>query len=189
MLILASQSPRRAELLQQIGIQFKSLPVDIDESPLPDELAQNYVLRLAQEKSQRGWINARGEEPVLGADTVVVIHDQILGKPQNQSDSIRMLSLLSGQTHQVLTAVAVTLAERQVSCIVTSLVRFTTLCEQQMRDYWLTKEPADKAGSYAIQGIGGQFVEHINGSYSGIVGLPLFETKQLLNEIGYLHER
>jgi septum formation protein len=189
MLVLASQSPRRAELLTQIGIPFKILPVDIDESPLSDESAQSYVLRLAQEKSQRGWIIAQGEEPVLGADTVVVIGDQILGKPQSQSDSIRMLSLLSGQTHRVLTAVAVTITKRQVSCIVSSLVRFASLTEQQMRDYWLTGEPADKAGSYAIQGLGGQFVEHINGSYSGIVGLPLFETKQLLNEIGYFHER
>jgi len=191
MLILASQSPRRAELLKQIGISFVQMNVDVDESVLNSEVPQVYVSRLAQQKSLAGWNNSARQCPVLGADTAVVVQGQILGKPLDEADASKMLNLLSGNTHCVLTAVAITFpcdsGHRQKSLLVESRVSFGTLCQEQIAAYWQSGEPQDKAGSYAIQGLGGQFVQHINGSYSAVVGLPLYETRQLLNDIGFLN--
>ncbi|MFT4994673.1 MAG: septum formation protein [Paraglaciecola sp.] len=190
MLILASQSPRRAELLKQIGISFKQMNVDVDESVLNNEVPEVYVRRLAQQKSLAGWNDSAQQWPVLGADTVVVINEQILGKPVDQADASRMLNLLSGKVHSVLTSVAITYpcdsGHKQKSLVVESRVTFGPLSQAKIDTYWQSGEPRDKAGSFAIQGLGGQFVKHINGSYSAIVGLPLYETRQLLNDIGFL---
>lgn len=193
MLILASQSPRRAELLKQIGISFSQMNVDVDESVLNNEVPECYVRRLAEQKSLAGWNKSAKQWPVLGADTVVVVHKQILGKPLDEGDASRMLNLLSDNEHRVLTAVAITYpsdsGHRQKSLLVESRVTFGPLSQVKIDAYWQSGEPQDKAGSYAIQGLGGQFVKHINGSYSAVVGLPLYETRQLLNEIGSLdHE-
>ncbi|QHJ12545.1 Maf-like protein YhdE [Paraglaciecola mesophila] len=191
MLILASQSPRRAELLGQIGIPFTTLSADIDESILPSETPENYVQRLAQQKALAGWhasANIAGSRLVLGADTVVVINEQVLGKPKDFDDANAMLNLLSGQQHQVLTAVTVTSGQRFETILVKTDVTFCALSPSQIEAYWQTGEPQDKAGSYAIQGIGGKFVTHIKGSYSAVVGLPLYETNQLLSRMSQAHE-
>jgi septum formation protein len=189
MLILASQSPRRVELLRQIGVSFKQVNVQIDETHQKDESAEQYVLRLAKEKSYAGWLVAEKKYPALGADTIVVTDtDKILGKPANKNDSAQMLKLLSAKQHKVLTAIAITFGDphkpQQKSLIVTTAVFFAELSSAQMEWYWQTGEPLDKAGSYAIQGLGGQFVKQISGSYSAVVGLPLYETQQLLNQVG-----
>lgn len=191
MLILASQSPRRAQLLGQIGLSFEKIHIDIDETPLPGESPDTYVLRLAQQKSLEGWSHSThigARTLVLGADTVVVAQGAILGKPVDQQDSRRMLGLLSANEHTVLTAVAVTDGVTLESKLVTTTVGFCPLSIQQMDWYWHTGEPRDKAGSYAIQGLGGQFVTQISGSYSAVVGLPLFETHQLLLQMGLKNE-
>ena len=185
MLYLASQSARRAELLTQIGLVFQTIKIDLDESQLPNEIATDYVLRLACAKSALGWQQSNQSYPVLGADTIVFIDQQVLGKPRDLADAQRMLGLLSGHMHQVYTAVALTTAQGQVHTVVQTAVSFGQLTHQQIDDYWASGEPQDKAGSYGIQGLGGQFVQHINGSYSAVVGLPLFETRQLLNQIGH----
>ena len=185
MLYLASQSARRAELLSQIGVSFQKLDINLDESLLKDELPDDYVLRLACGKSALGWQQSAQDGPVLGADTIVVIEQQILGKPHDREDARKMLRLLSGNTHQVYTAVALTTAQGQVHTLVKTEVSFGVMTLQQIDDYWASGEPQDKAGSYGIQGLGGQFVKHINGSYSAVVGLPLYETRQLLNQIGH----
>ena len=182
---LASQSPRRAELLTQLGVPFETLHNTVDESLIAGESAEDYVVRLACAKSAFGWQQSNQQYPVLGADTIVVVAQQILGKPQNYADAQRMLSLLSDNTHQVYTAVALTSAQKHVHCLVKTAVTFGHISQQQIEAYWASGEPQDKAGSYAIQGLGGQFVKHINGSYSAVVGLPLYETRQLLNQIGY----
>jgi len=188
MLILASQSPRRAELLAQIDIPFVQMKVNIDESVLNNETAEAYVVRLAKQKSLTGWKQSEKRCPVLGADTVVVAQGQILGKPQDKADGIRMLSLLADNEHLVLTALSITYPNdctyQQKSLLVETKVRFGPLSQADILSYWLCGEPLDKAGSYGIQGLGGQFVKHISGSYSAVVGLPLYETRQLLNEIG-----
>lgn len=191
MLILASQSPRRAELLSQIGVPFTTLSADIDETLLPNETPSIYVQRLAQQKAQAGWhasTHLAAERLALGADTVVVIHEQVLGKPKDLNDAKRMLSMLSGQQHQVFTAVSITSGQRFESILVKTDVTFCSLSPSQIETYWQTGEPLDKAGSYAIQGIGGKFVTHINGSYSAVVGLPLYETNQLLSRMSQTHE-
>lgn len=185
MLYLASQSARRAELLSQIGVLFQKLNIDVDESQMLGEQPIDYVLRLACEKSACGWQQSTQSWPVLGADTIVVIGEQILGKPRDHDDARKMLSLLAGNTHQVYTAVTLTTAQGQVHTVVNTTVTFGNISLQQIDDYWASGEPQDKAGSYGIQGLGGQFVKHINGSYSAVVGLPLYETRQLLNQIGY----
>lgn len=188
MLILASQSPRRAELLKQIGIPFSQINVDVNETVLNGEVAEDYVRRLAEQKSLVGWNNSAKQWPVLGADTAVVVDGQILGKPLNAADASSMLNLLSGNEHSVLTAVALTYpgasGRRQKSLLVESFVTFGLLTQAKIDAYWQSGEPRDKAGSYAIQGLGGQFVKHLSGSYSAVVGLPLYETRQLLNDIG-----
>ena len=186
-LILASQSPRRQTLLSQLGYQFITLVADIDESVAPNESPKAYVLRLAIEKAQSIYSKLPKKEQVdalvLGADTCVVINGEILGKPRNETDCINTLLKLSNNKHQVLTSIAVVGKQLVVSKVVSTDVYFKDLTVNEIRLYWKTGEPVDKAGSYAIQGIGGQFVTHIHGSYSAVVGLPLYETAQLLASV------
>ena len=187
-LILASQSPRRKALLAQLGYSFTVNASDIDESLVAEESPTDYVLRLAVEKAQKIFLMLSNTEQksavVLGSDTSVVINDIILGKPENLNDCIDMLSLLSDRQHEVLTAVAVVSASKIETQLVTTKVFFKALTLAEIKAYWQTGEPQDKAGSYAIQGIAGQFVKSINGSYSAVVGLPLYETAELLSQFG-----
>ena len=187
-LILASQSPRRKELLTQLGYQFTTQVADIDETPLPNETPQDYVLRLAKQKAQVIFQSLSGTEQansiVLGSDTCVVTGDTILGKPEDEAQCISMLEQLSGGNHQVLTSIAAINEQSILSDVVTTEVYFKPLTLNEIKRYWQTGEPCDKAGSYAIQGIGGQFVTKINGSYSAVVGLPLYETAQMLATLG-----
>jgi len=182
-LILASSSPRRRELLDQIQVSYKALPVNIDESLIPGEPAEQLVKRLATEKAEAGY-EKNPHCIVLGSDTIVVIGSTILGKPENKTQGIEMLSLLSGNTHYVMTAVAVHSSHYKACITSVSEVEFVELTTQQIEAYWETGEPEDKAGAYGVQGIAAQFIKKINGSYSGIMGLPLFETAQLLEKSG-----
>lgn len=182
MLYLASNSPRRAQLLSQIGITFKRVSADIEEIAAPDEAAADYVQRLARQKAQAGFANSEQDRPVLGADTIVVCNAQILEKPRDQAHAAQMMKILSGTTHQVFTAIALVQGTKQKQVLVTTDVTFKTLTEAEIADYWDTQEPLDKAGGYGIQGVGGKFVTHISGSYSAVVGLPLYETDQLIKE-------
>ncbi|WP_320822283.1 nucleoside triphosphate pyrophosphatase [Reinekea sp.] len=185
-LILASQSPRRRELLATLGIEFATLAANIDESVLPAEAPRAYVDRLALAKAQAGRkLLAQTQTQdcwVLGADTSVVIDDQILGKPASKDEFQAMMRLLSGRTHQVLTGIALVSNSQCYRDLVTSEVSFMALSEQQMSAYWQSGEPLDKAGGYGIQGLGGVFVTRIAGSYSAVVGLPLHETARLLGQ-------
>lgn len=185
MLILASQSPRRRELLTQLGVTFESAVSDIDEKPLNNESPATLVQRLATEKAQHVFQQtAEKQVMVLGADTIVVCQGRILGKPTDKNDALRMLQLLSGQTHQVMTAVCL-LTSTISDCInVISRVTFRQLSDHEMHAYWHTQEPCDKAGAYAIQGLAAQFISHLEGSYSAVMGLPLFETAHLLTKAG-----
>ncbi|HCH70532.1 MAG TPA: septum formation protein Maf [Colwellia sp.] len=192
-LILASQSPRRKVLLKQLGYQFSTLVADIDESVCDHESAKEYVLRLAQEKALAIFdtltVEKQKQSLVLGADTCVVIDGIILGKPANEAECIETLLRLENNQHQVLTAIAVAgyqaVNTADVSSkIIETKVNFKALTVSEIKRYWQTGEPCDKAGAYAIQGIAGQFVTKINGSYSAVVGLPLYETTQLLAKSG-----
>ena len=187
-LILASQSPRRQELLSQLGYLFTCVPANINEDLVKNESAVHYVKRLAEEKSL-AIINGLDDNKikttiVLGSDTSVVFNNIILGKPENEADCIAHLQLLSGNTHQVLTSISAICNHKIITKVVTTDVTFKTLTIENIKQYWNTGEPQDKAGSYGIQGIGGQFVTHLAGSYSAVVGLPLYETSQLLAEFG-----
>ena len=179
-LVLASKSPRRQELLTQLGFTFDCLPADIDESVRQNESPNDYVDRLAREKSQCIAQQVNANCVVLGSDTSVIIGDKILGKPRDLTDCIQMLTELSGQKHQVITGVAVTNQAETLSTLVTTDVYFKRLTQDEITRYWQSGEPCDKAGGYGIQGVGGQFVKRIEGSYSAVVGLPLYETAQLL---------
>ena len=179
---LASTSPRRRELLAQIGVRHDVVPVVVDETPRPAEAPAEYVLRLALAKARAGHA-LRGDRPVLGADTAVVVDDRILGKPLDRDDALGMLARLAGREHRVLTAVAV-VGEREETRLSVSHVRFRPIDAAEAAAYWATGEPADKAGGYAVQGLGAIFVESIAGSYSGVMGLPLFETGELLRRAG-----
>lgn len=183
-IILASASPRRRELLGHIGVRFEPLPVDIDETPLSGEFPRDYVSRLALSKARAAQQRRKSALPILGADTAVVIDAKILGKPYDQADALAMLAMLSGREHRVLSAVAIVQGERQALAVNTSTVRFRPLSEAERRAYWETGEPADKAGAYAIQGIGAAFVSDLRGSHSGVMGLPLYETAELLRRFG-----
>ena len=183
MLYLASNSPRRAELLSQIGISFSLINGSIDEQRKLDEDAQEYVLRLALEKAQTGFNHSDQSRPVLGADTIVVVDHHVLEKPEDELAGKNMLQLLSGRTHQVFTAIAVVNSASQKTQLVKTDVTFKVLSEQEIAEYWSTGEPLDKAGGYAIQGIAGKFITNINGSYSAVVGLPLYETELLIKEL------
>ena len=181
-LYLASGSPRRRELLTQIGVPFTAISADIDETPLNHESPSAYVERLARGKAEAGRRVVVSDTPfcVLGADTAVVRDGKILGKPVDEADACAMLMMLAGQEHEVLTAIAVLDGERCESRVVRSLVRFRPIDRAEAAAYWASGEPRDKAGGYGIQGLGAVFVAGLDGSYSAVVGLPLCETAQLL---------
>lgn len=179
--VLASASPRRAELLRQIGCRFLVAPVDVDEAVIPAEPAVDYVQRIALQKARAGWLaSPLPGVPVLAADTAVVVGRDIFGKPAGREQALAMLGRLSGTTHRVLSAVAMIADDRELLRCSETQVTFRPLSAEECERYWQTGEPADKAGAYAIQGLGGVFVEAIQGSYSSVVGLPLAETCQLL---------
>ena len=180
--ILASASPRRRELLEQIGARFVLAPTDIDESVLPGESPRAYVARMAEEKAKAGWSAAGGVLPVMGADTSVVQGDKIFGKPADKRDALAMLAALSGVNHQVISAVCITNTERSATNVSETQVTFRDLSIEECERYWMTGEPADKAGAYGIQGAGAVFVSRIEGSYSGVVGLPIAETTALMQQ-------
>jgi septum formation protein len=195
-IFLASKSPRRRELLRQVGVEFELLMLrsegprgaDVTEEVLPGEPALEYVARVANEKALFAWNAVQSRRlalrPVLAADTTVTIDGQILGKPATVEEAVDMLSRLSGRTHQVLTSIAVhhTHIAEQITQV--SQVRFAKLSDASIQAYCATTEPYDKAGGYGIQGLASLFIEHIEGSHSGIMGLPLFETAQLLRKAG-----
>ncbi len=182
MIILASQSPRRSELLQQISVPHEILPVNIDETPIPGESAQDYVQRITLAKAQAA-AKLRPQRPILAADTAVVLDDRILGKPAHREQALAMLQQLSARSHKVLSGVAL-LHGQTYYRLSSSSVRFCAISDAQAQRYWASGEPRDKAGGYAIQGLGAIFVEQISGSYSGVMGLPLFETADLLRQAG-----
>lgn len=186
LLYLASGSPRRRELLTQIGVPFSAVSADIDETPLNNETPSAYVERLARGKAEagRGVVVCDTAFCVLGADTAVVLDGKILGKPVDEADACAMLMMLSGQEHEVLTAIAVLDGERCESRVVRSLVRFRNIAREEAAAYWASGEPKDKAGGYGIQGLGAVFVAGLDGSYSAVVGLPLCETAELLGRFG-----
>lgn len=179
-LYLASKSPRRREILRSLGIDFEIVEVETDEVPLQGESAEDLVSRLALAKARA----ATGADYVLGSDTVVVLDDRILGKPIDADDAVDMLLALSGRSHRVLTGVALKTPQGTRAAMSATGVRFREIGRDEAIRYWQSGEPADKAGSYGIQGIGGMFVESINGSYSGVMGLPVFETVELLRSAG-----
>ncbi|WP_300086704.1 Maf family protein [uncultured Nitrosomonas sp.] len=193
---LASRSARRRDLLKQIGIRHTLLlmrgtlsrPVDVDETPIPGELPADYVYRITHSKAEAGWLRLKQRGlplyPVLAADTTVVLDGCILGKPENSGHAEEILAALSGQEHQVYTAVGLAFQGQTRLRLSTTTVRFREIGQREIQSYIASGEPHDKAGAYAIQGKAAAFVIHINGSYSGIVGLPLFETCQLLEETG-----
>lgn len=187
MIYLASQSPRRAELLAQLQRSFETLSVEVDETPLLNEAPQDYVERLAIAKAKCGATKCPPTSLVIGSDTTVVAGTLaspiILGKPEDFDQARQMWRMLSNQTHRVMTAVAAVKDDKEVHCTVITEVEFAKMSEQQMQWYWQTQEPWDKAGGYGIQGLGGQFVKHIKGSYSAVVGLPLYETQQLIEKL------
>jgi septum formation protein len=204
-LYLASASPRRRELLSQLGLTFELVIPEVDETPLAGEMPADYVKRLAVAKALRGWeMTPRDNRLVLGADTCIAIDDHILGKPADEPEAMAMLARLSGRTHEVYSAVALigtieynrlskhtpglaVLEAEALDAVVrvsASHVTFRCLTLQQCQAYWATGEPHDKAGAYAIQGRGAAFVQNLEGSYSGVVGLPLFETAELLQQHG-----
>jgi len=187
LIYLASASPRRSALLSQIGVAHRVRPIAPDERVLPGEEPARYVHRLAILKAQTLWhqIDAADRLPVLGADTAVAIGADILGKPTDEADCVRMLTALSGRTHQVFTAVALCDEDGAEARLSVSDVTFRALTTVEMHEYWATGEPADKAGGYAVQGLAAAFIERIAGSYSGVMGLPLFETAQLLGALGW----
>ena len=187
---LASGSPRRREILENLGFTVHRLSADIDETPKEGEAAVEYVRRMACEKNQAAvaqWFAAYDQEPefaVLTADTTVADGEAILGKPESEADAVDMLERLSGRTHQVLTAVCVYWQGVRYDVVQTSEVRFKTFTAEEIAAYVASGEPMDKAGAYGIQGLGGVFVEHLQGSFTGVMGLPVYETAQLLKSLG-----
>ncbi|WP_313450842.1 Maf family protein [Stutzerimonas kunmingensis] len=185
-LFLASASPRRRELLAQIGVPFSLVSVSVDETPSPTESPEAYVERVARDKALAGLVSLGGRDGcVLGADTSVVLDQHILGKPADRADGLAMLAALSGRTHRVMTAVALASRSACEVRVVISEVTFRTIDEAEAERYWDSGEPADKAGGYAIQGWGAVFVSQLHGSYSAVVGLPLCETAQLIDAFGF----
>lgn len=187
-LVLASGSPRRRELLLRLGLKLHVRAADIDETPLANESPRDLVARLARRKASAVHARLRAESaglelPVLGADTIVVMDGDVLGKPRDRDEALGMLDRLSGSTHEVLTGVALVHDTVQVA-VSRSQVRFRTIDAAEAEAYWATGEPCDKAGAYGIQGIGGIFVASLDGSYSGVMGLPVAETETLLLKAG-----
>lgn len=183
-MILASASPRRRQLLGQLGIRHEARPTDILEVPQTGESPERYVHRIAAEKSLAAQRLIGHETPVLAADTEVVLDDDILGKPLDQAHAMAMLARLSGRTHRVLSAVSLRAGNRHWEALSISEVSFRPLTLDEIAAYWMTGEPQGKAGAYAIQGLGALFIEHLSGSYTGVMGLPLRETGDLLRRIG-----
>lgn len=185
---LASRSPRRAELLQQIGLNFVVLPSDIDETPLLNELSHEYVVRLAAEKAQACFAKLQLDQanlyPVLAADTTVSVDGRILGKPQDDDDAFQMLSSLAGRWHEVHTGIAVATINGVKTAISTTRVEMPRLSDEKILAYVATGEPRDKAGAYGIQGLASTMIRRIEGSYSGVMGLPIYETTMLLEQAG-----
>ena len=182
---LASQSPRRRELLAQMGLPYVPLDVAVDEARHEDESPEVFVVRLALEKARAGHqALASGVVNVLGADTVVVVDGEIMGKPGDEGEARTMLDRLSGRSHRVLTGVALVDGEREATRLSVNNVTLREISRDEMRRYWASGEPLDKAGAYAIQGRGAVFVTHLEGSYSGVMGLPLYDTADLLDEFG-----
>ncbi len=187
LIYLASQSPRRRELLLQLGVTHKVISIDIDERPHVDEPAELYVIRMALEKARVGRASLTViDRPVLGADTAVVVDGEILGKPRDEGDARRMLRRLSGRTHLVISGVALVGALTEESRLSVSHVTFRDISDEEAHAYWQSGEPVDmdKAGGYGIQGRAAMFIERLEGSYSGVMGLPLFETAALLRDFG-----
>lgn len=188
MIYLASRSPRRGELLGQIGVTFAVLPSDVDESVRPDESPEHYVLRLAREKAlvcaQRLAVEGLADRPILAADTTVCIDGMILGKPEHDADAAAMLRRMSDRWHAVHTAIAVAQGNRVETALSSTQVEMARLTEAEIAAYIASGEPLDKAGSYGIQGLAGAFIRRIEGSYSGVMGLPVYETSLLLKQFG-----
>ncbi len=185
-IVLASASPRRAQLLQQLGWYPHIQPVDIDESVHSQEVAPEYCLRMAREKMAHAVENLQTSLPIITADTIVVLGDKILGKPKNRKEAVLTLIKLSAREHHVYSAVSVWYAGKAKSILSTNEVKMTEINENQINAYVDTGEPMDKAGSYGIQGYAAMWIEQIKGSYSSIMGLPLFETTTLLQDLGVL---
>ncbi len=192
--ILASQSPRRVAILKQMGIDCMVMPADIDESLIANETPKDYVLRLAKQKalaikqqleSEHQLNGQYANMPILAADTTVVLGDTIFGKPENDADAVKMLKKLSGTQHQVHTAVAVVLNQQIELALNTTLVEMMPLSDAMIAAYITTQEHADKAGSYAIQGLAGNWIKRIDGSYTGVMGLPVYETAMLLKKLAF----
>ena len=181
---LASTSPRRQEILRSLGLTFTVIAVEIDESRLEGETPQQMVLRLAANKAAAAAAVSEDSQLVIGADTLVVLGDRVLGKPRGMDDAVEMLMKLSGRSHTVLTGVALWSSTGITSALSQTEVRFREIGRDEARAYWHSGEPCDKAGSYAIQGRGGTFVAAISGSYSGVVGLPVYELAELLGNAG-----
>ena len=178
---LASSSPRRHEILEALGLSFTAAGVDVDERRQPGEAPQAMVLRLATLKACAASADSA---VIIGADTAVVLDDLVFGKPRNEADALAMLGQLSGRWHQVMTGVAVLAGDALQTALSVTDVRFREIYPDEAKSYWQSGEPRDKAGAYAIQGLGGAFVESISGSYSGVVGLPAFETAKMLKNAG-----
>jgi septum formation protein len=185
LIYLASRSPRRRELLEQIGLPYRLLDLTLDETPLAGEAPADYVVRLALHKAgtAHAALAQGGDLPVLAADTSVALDDMILGKPQDRSSALEMLARLSGRTHRVYSGVALVGRQAEFRLNV-SEVSFRPISAQEAEAYWASGEPHDKAGGYGIQGLGAIFVRELRGSYSGVMGLPLFETAELLQNAG-----
>jgi septum formation protein len=186
MLYLASRSPRRAELLTRLGVAFVPLDVEVPELRQPGETPRDYVVRVAKDKAQAGLVLCRTDQQacVLASDTEVVLDEEVFGKPRDAADAQAMLTRLSGRTHQVMTSVWLLGHTRELSTLVVSEVSFASLSSREIEDYVAGGEPMGKAGAYAIQGQAEQFVAHLSGSYSGVMGLPLHQTAQLLRQWG-----
>lgn len=191
MIVLASQSPRRRRLLEALGVEFVIKPVDIDERPIEGEAAEAYVLRLAKEKALASFKRGDSEKAaaILAADTIVVFDKALLGKPKDEAEGVSMLMRLSGKTHEVFTGVSVMRpAETMETALVKTEVRFRAFTKAQAESYMQTGEPLDKAGAYAVQGIGAALVDEVKGSYTNVIGLPVKETLELLKRAGgYTH--
>ena len=185
-IILASTSPRRRQLLSQLGLEFTVAVQDIDEIQHPGEVPIDFVRRMAIEKVQAAQAELTNEATslVIGGDTVVVFKGSVLGQPEDKEDGLRMLRLLSGKAHSVLTAVVVATLDKKRVSVSESKVKICRISEQEAEAYWQSREPVDKAGAYGIQGLGAVFVKTLHGSYSGVMGLPLYETAKLLSEFG-----
>lgn len=185
-LLLASGSPRRRELLDQLGVAHRVVTTDVDEQRLPDELPSALVIRLARAKARRGFELAPDAPAALGADTVVVVDGDVLGKPRDAAEASAMLRRLSGRTHEVLSGVALATRSAMTSRLSVSAVAFRDLDDAEIGAYWASGEPRDKAGAYAVQGRAARFIVRLEGSYSGVMGLPLFDTAALLEDAGLL---